>query len=1020
MNYSTTLSCTSTHVTKLYKILVILLVLSMMIVPPISLPSVRAQAYSDHPNLFVSAENSLFDNHFSGPMVVQVIVQEDNNQLDQAIGQPNVSVNGRHLQMMQGSDGNWHAFFANTDKAKQADQAALSGLAGQSIDFGVFCSGSTLSSVLGIDVSQTDGVAIPDSAGLSGTTQGNAGFNSCTGTPTTPSSQNDVVRYPASLNTNPAVPVGQVGINQNVWPLIQLFTFTNNVHIEYNRSTGTQSVDLDYSDIPNISLSIDRTAYPSASDVFATINDAELSIDPTSRDSWTFNVGSTAATFYQAFAESGSGGSGSGLVNLLPYLSNMGFKDNGQVKMDVSDVVNLKTNSIQKSTTLTANSIVYNKLVTFVETGPHTGVFESSYAGVSTIGTLSNAPRYHSGSITYNLQSASIVSGTTTASLTVGPDQSQSGSQSQFGPGQRQTITLVDNTQNLNSNTIEQLDDFRSSAKIPTLKIGNPITLSSSSNVKFYNSSSSISVPSTVFDSNSLRLIIDTRSQSMSNFKNITMNLGISAQSLKSLLIDTSKSNSQGTNWINYDLRSFQQQLGITSFSGTRMTLYFGSVGASPVTIASPGTIVSGNGLIQLSNSAVTSIESMSSNLPVFLEINFNTSGKISNPSDTQPIVFDIFSFGNNNNQIVNNAIYRAELQETSANSGIFSGTMEYAVINQLNQFDPNLIKGLRTFGSNIKFLVSTDLTDANAIHFSILGTQGGSSTTVTSQHNLPTNTGVVTLDSPNYRIGSDVTITVNDPDLVTDSNTIVTYTSVSDPNSQAVDTVGDNSGNILLEVWIKGFRFQHCTVNGVTYGGLAASGFTLTETGPGTGIFKGIFKMPSWICSQDKTSIISPVGGNVQAWYHDFRDQYGRSVITSSTVAIPAKTQSTTTTNQYVPKIVTPAVSTSTQISDQSGRPLLQSPHVGQTINFKGMISNKYYQNSQKISYIVQIKDSNNKVVFLKWSEDNLVNLSTTNEEIRWVPTLSGVYSAEVYVWNGMDSLVPLIDINIARILFN
>ncbi|HEX5457098.1 MAG TPA: peptidase [Candidatus Nitrosotalea sp.] len=996
----------------MYKILVILLVLSMMIIPPVSLPSARAQAYSDHPNLFVSAENSLFDNHFSGPMVVQVIVQEDNNQLDQAIGQPNVSVNGRHLQMVQGSDGNWHAFFANTDKAKQADQAALSGLAGQSTDFGVFCSGSTPSSVLGIDVSQTDGVAIPDSTGLSGTTQGNAGFNSCTGTPTTPSSQNNVVRYPSSLNTNPAVPVGQVGINQNVWPLIQLFTFTNNVHIEYNRSTGTQSVDLDYSDIPNISLSIDRTAYPSASDVFATINDAELSIDPTSRDSWTFNVGSTAATFYQAFAESGSGGSGSGLVNLLPYLSNMGFKDNGQVKMDVSDVVNLKTNSIQKSTTLTANSIVYNKLVTFVETGPHTGVFESSYAGVSTIGTLSNAPRYHSGSITYNLQSASIVSGTTTASLTIGTGQSQSGSQNQFGPGQRQTITLVDNTQNLNSNTIEQLDDFRSSAKIPTLKIGNPITLSSSSNVKFYNSSSSISVPSTVFDSNSLRLIMDTRSQSMSNFKNITMNLGISAQSLKSLLIDTSKSNSQGTNWINYDLRSFQQ-LGITSFSGTRMTLYFGSVGASPVTIASPGTIVSGNGLIQLSNSAVTSIESMSSNLPVFLEINFNTPGTISNPSDTQPIVFDIFSFGNSNNQLVNNAIYRAELQETSANSGIFSGTMEYAVINQLNQFDPNLIKGLQTFGSNIKFLVSTDLTDANAIHFSILGTQGGSSTTVTSQHNLPTNTGIVTLDSPNYRIGSDVTITVNDPDLVTDSNTIVTYTSVNDPNSQAVDTVGDNDGNILLEVWIKGFRFQHCTVNGVTYGGLAASDFTLTETGPGTGIFKGIFKMPSWICSEDKTSIISPVGGNVQAWYHDFRDQYGRSIITSSTVVIPAKTQSTTTTNQYVPKIVTPAVSTSTQISDQSGRPLLQSPHVGQTINFKGMISNKYYQNSQKISYIVQIKDSNNKVVFLKWSEDNLVNLSTTNEEISWVPTLSGVYSAEVYVWNGMDSLVPLVDQN-------
>ncbi|MDC8453758.1 MAG: peptidase, partial [Candidatus Nitrosotalea sp.] len=478
----------------------------------------------------------------------------------------------------------------------------------------------------------------------------------------------------------------------------------------------------------------------------------------------------------------------------------------------------LKTNSVQTSLSLTGG---YNKLVTFVETGPHTGIFQSSFAGVSTIGTLSNAPRSHSGSITYNLQSASIVSGTSTASLTVGSGQSQ------FGPGQRETITLVDNDQNINSAQVDQLDVFRTSAKIPTLKIGNPITLSSSSDVKFYNNSLSISVPSTVFDANSLRLIIDTKSQSMSNFHKITLNLGISAQSLKNLLIDTSQTNSKGTNWVNYDLRSFQQQLGITSFSSTTMKLYFGSVGTSPVTIVPSGAIVSGNGLVKISDSTVASIESMSSGLPVFLEIDFNTSGKISNPSDTQPIVFDLFSFGTNNNQLVNNAIYRAELQETSANSGTFSGTMEYAVINQLNQFDPNLISGLRTFGSNIKFLVSTELTDANAIHFSILGTQGGTSTTVTSQHNLPTNTGIVTLDSPNYRIGSDVTITVIDPDLVTDANTIVTYTSVNDPNSSADDTVGDSSGNILLEVWIKGFRFQHCTVNGVTYGGLAATGFT-------------------------------------------------------------------------------------------------------------------------------------------------------------------------------------------------
>ncbi|HET7336843.1 MAG TPA: hypothetical protein VFJ23_03005, partial [Candidatus Nitrosotalea sp.] len=61
----------------MYKFLVILLVFSMIILP---IYSSNVNAYSDHPNLFVSAENSLFDNHFAGPMIVQVIVQEDNTQ----------------------------------------------------------------------------------------------------------------------------------------------------------------------------------------------------------------------------------------------------------------------------------------------------------------------------------------------------------------------------------------------------------------------------------------------------------------------------------------------------------------------------------------------------------------------------------------------------------------------------------------------------------------------------------------------------------------------------------------------------------------------------------------------------------------------------------------------------------------------------------------------------------------------------------------------------------------------------
>ena len=970
----------------------------MLLILPNTSP-VNVKAFSDHPNLIVSAENSVFVNHFFGPMVVEVIVRDDNRQLDQAQGEPIVTVNGRNLRMIQSSDGNWYAFFANVDKAKQADQIAIS-VPGQSLDFGVFCSGSTPSTILGADFSQTDGVAIPDSAGLSGTTQGAASLTPCSGTPLPPTNQNNVVRYTPSLNTNANVPVGQIGINQNAWPLIQLFSFSNSVNVEYNRAGGTQSVDLTYFDIPNITLQLDRTKYPSGSEVLATINDNQLDIDPTSPDSWTFNVGSPEATFYQAFAEAGTSASGSGFINLLPSLSSLGFHDNGHLKMDLGDVVNLKTNSLQTSTSITANSITYNKLVTFVESGPNTGIFESSLNSISTIGILPNAPRSNSGSINYNLQGVSIVSGVSTASLSVGNTQSQ------FNPGQKKTITLVDNVQNLNSGLIDQLDVFRSSAVIPTLKIGNPITLGSASDVNFYVNpvgfTSPIFASSSVPDINSERLIIDTRSQPATSFTKITLNLG-TVLSLKDLFIDTSQPNSGGTNWVNYDFRSFQKQLGINSFSDTSMTLHFGGLpGTSSVQIIAPGTIISGNGFVQISDTAIASIESVPSTLSVFVEINFGTSGNISNENDSQPIVFDLFSFGSKDNQNINNAVYRAELQETSSNSGIFSGTMEYAITNQLNQFDPNLIKNLRTFGSNIKFLVNEELTDNKSPKFSILSSQvGGQETIVTAMKAVPTHNGTVTLDSPSYRLGQTVTITVYDPDLNTEADTIQSYTTVNDQGSPADDTIGDNSGNILLEVWIKGFRFHHCTINGVPYGGLAATGFTLTETAPGSGTFKGSFKMPTQICSEDGTSLISPIGGSVEAWYHDFMDEKGSSVIIGSKVFTASSSYTTNNPTQYrLVKL--------TQISDDSGRPLLQSPLVGQTINFKTLITN-YNIKSQTLSYIVQVKDNQNKIVFLKWLDDNIQSSSTNSETISWKPTMSGNYHVEIFLWEGMNSLIPL-----------
>lgn len=998
------------------KILAICLIIVLVSTP---LSSIKVNAQSSNPNLFVSAEQSLFGNHFSGSMVVEVIVRDsDIASLDNHHGEPDVTLNGKKLRMAQASDGNWYAFFANKDKAMQADQVASTGLAGQSLDFGAFCDRSTDASVLGVSFSETEGVAIPRF--IPSSTQGTSSFSACTGPIPVLLNQNNVVRHPPSLNTNPSLPTGQIGLNPDLWPVIQLFSFHDNVSILYNKAGGSQRVVLYYvpeADIPNITLKLDRDGYPKGAEVFVTINDIQLNQDPTSVDSWTFNVNSTRATFYQAFTETGtnSGNGGLGLVDLNPHLVSLGFKDNGNLGMDLGSVVELRTNQRQPSNFVSSVLKSYNKIVTLVETEPNSGIFVSSdFNNKSTIGILSNAPRFQSGSIVYNSKSTSIVSATYTAKLSLGLQGGQ------FSPGQKVAINLVDPEQNLNPGARDDLDVFRSSATIPTLRIGNPVTLQHASDVKFYAlsttplmaSSGNQSVPSSVPDKNSDRLIIDTRSVPNGSFEKITLNLGITAQSLQDLFIDVSN---VGTNWINYDLRSFQNQLGISSFSDTNMTLHFGGLQPSTtkIRILNAGDISGAKGLVQVTNSVVTTIKPVPSSLSVFLEISFDASadttntGLISNEQDTQPIVLDFFSFGNKNGVRVNNAIYRAELQETSNNSGIFVGTLEYTMINQLNQNDPALIRSLRTISNEIKFLSNDQLTDEKGVNLAYSDIQAsGANVNVSTKTDVKTHSGTVTLKSQTYRLGQPVVVILNDPDLNTDNDSIQSYTVVNKPASAADDTVGDTSGNILLEVLIKGFRYHRCTINGVTHGGLASTGFTLVETGPATGVFKGSFKMPSQICNEDGTRLISPIGGNIRVKYHDFRDEFGQSNIFELTFpnssATPAQKP---LVEESLPKISVKAP----QIKDSFNRPLLTNPVVGQDLNFVTEISNNDNQNSQSYSYIIQVKDHKNRIVELKWIEGKVNAQSKKDMEILWTPKLSGKYTVEVFVWDGIDSAVAI-----------
>jgi len=847
------------------------------------IPILDADA-SSNPNLFVSAENSQFNNSFSGSMVVEIVVIDPNlSDTDEGKGEPDVTLNGKSVLMTQAIDGSWYAYFANVDKAQEADSTV--GLPGDGLDFGVFCSRDTSSSIIGISLSETDGFAIPRTA--TGSTNGNTSLSECTTSPSG-TNLNNVVRNAKSINTNTNVLPGQIDLDVNAWPLIQLYSFSE-VTIQYNPAGSPQSVSLEYDESQNISMNLDRDLYPNNAEVFLTVIDSQLNQDPTDEDSWTFDIGTTPSTFYQAFDENGqsSANGGIGLVDLIPNLSDIGFEDNGKLSINLTSVLELQSNDEQSGTSVTDGTTIYSEIITLVEDGPNSGIFDTADNNDKSILVIQDdAPRGHTSTVTYDDNSLSVLTGSSSASVSLeNPSLTIGNGFQSLKPGTEFSVTLIDPDQNINSGSRDNLDVFRATSIIPSLTIGSPITLENSQDVQFH-ASSPILVGgddsiSDVPDSNSNRLIIDSSNVVNGSYEMISINLGISASDLYSSLLDVSESNTDGTNWINYDLRSFENDYGISDFSDTSFTLSFGILGTFPITITDAGDISSSSGFIRIDDSDVMDISDESGT--VFLVIDFDSTGtgdslSISSETTEQPIIFDFFSFGMVNSNDVNNAIYRFELEESSDNSSTFDGTMEYSVANQLNILDPSFIETIQTIDDQIKFLITDRLVDDEGIFISYSDLDAtGIFTTTSSQSNINTNAGTLSSDSKSYRFGQPVTLTLNDPDLNLKNDLVDIYFVINDINSPNVDTVGKD-GITLLEVLIKDIRYKRCIVNDVEYGGLGDTGFTLVETGASTGIFEGTFKMPSIICNKSGTELISSAGGSLDAKYYDSRDSFGNA----------------------------------------------------------------------------------------------------------------------------------------------
>ncbi len=200
-------------------------------------------------NLFVSAETSQFENHFIGSTVIEVVIIDSNiDDINIPRGEPDVTVNGKDLRMVQAVDGNWYGYFADREQAQLADETVeVAGVPGVGSDFGTLCPITTdISDSINfhIDISDTVGIAVPGASagGVQGTD------NIFGSSPCVISSDDNlnVILDEKQINLDENVENGQIGINSNSWPFIQLYNLnpTGKVVINYNKGGGTQRVEL--------------------------------------------------------------------------------------------------------------------------------------------------------------------------------------------------------------------------------------------------------------------------------------------------------------------------------------------------------------------------------------------------------------------------------------------------------------------------------------------------------------------------------------------------------------------------------------------------------------------------------------------------------------------------------------------------------------------------------------------------------------------------------------------------------
>ena len=199
----------------------------------------------------------------------------------------------------------------------------------------------------------------------------------------------------------------------------------------------------------------------------------------------------------------------------------------------------------------------------------------------------------------------------------------------------------------------------------------------------------------------------------------------------------------------------------------------------------------------------------------------------------------------------------------------MFEGTIEYQVLNQRTHNMADTHNDITAISNELAMILDTGYTGSDAPEF----LYDAEDEPANASEDAPTNTGEVSVDASTYRVSDDVTITLVDADLNTDSG------------AREIYRIADSSGTI------------DPTLASIAIGDLSCASaiedVSLRETASDSGTFEGSFTVPSSCGTDDDGKPILTTGESITVTYDDYRDETGAGNEWTDSATIGADTGS-------------------------------------------------------------------------------------------------------------------------------